>query len=117
MTKQRTLTECVLQESSQFYRPGYFIYNDPSNDYEHFIERYYHRNRQSGKVKQTVPKEAQAEWKKLKANLAELQQYLELQSGEQPITHLPAAQPLKQVRDFGFCSASEIVSNDECFIG
>ena len=116
MSKQLTFTGYVLQESSQFYRPGYFIYNNSSNNYEHFIERYYRRNCQSGKVKQAVLKEAQAEWKKLKANPAELQQYLELQSGEQPITRLQAAQPPKQVRDFGFYSASGTVTNDECVL-
>ena len=116
MTKQLTLTGYVVQESPQFYRPGYFIYNDPSNDYEHFIERYYRRNRLSGIVKQTVLKEAQAEWKKLKASLAELRQYLELRSGEQPITRLQAPQPPKQVRDFGFRTASETVSDDECVV-
>ena len=81
MTKQLTLTGFVLQDSSQF-RPGYFIYNDPSTDYEHFIECYYRRNRQSGKAKQAVLKEAQVQWKKLKVNPAELHQYLELQSGD-----------------------------------
>ena len=103
------MTGFVLQESSQF-RPGYFIYNDPSNDYEHFIERFYRRNRQSGKQKQAVLKEAQVEWKKVKVNPAELQQYLELQSGEHPITRLQAPQPPKHVRDFGFhtvCNPSE----------
>ena len=107
MTKQLTLTGFVLQESSQF-RPGYFIYNDPSNDYEHFIERFYRRNRQSGKQKQAVLKEAQVEWKNL-----------ELQSGEHPITRLQAPQPPKQVRDFGFhtvCNPSETVRDDECVL-
>ena len=33
MTKQLTLTGYVLQESSLFYRPGYFIYNNLSNDF------------------------------------------------------------------------------------
>lgn len=33
MTKQLTLTGYVLQESSLFYRPGYFIYNNLSKDY------------------------------------------------------------------------------------
>lgn len=50
------------------------------------------------------------------ANPAELQQYLELQSGEQPITCLQVAQPSEQVRDFRFYSPSETVSNDECVL-
>ena len=118
MTKQLILTGYVLQESLQF-RPGYSIYNDPTNDYEHFIKHYYCRNRQSGKVKQAVLKQAQAEWKKLKSNPAELQQHLELQSGEQLITCLQASKPSKHVRDFGFstvCNPSETVSDDECVL-
>ena len=120
MTKQLTLTGYVLQESSQF-RPGYFIYNDPSNDYEHFIERYYRRNRQSGKEKQAVLREAQVEWKKLKVNPAELRQYFELRSGEQLITSLQAPQLTpKQVRNFGFTvcnpSETETVSDDKCVL-
>ena len=121
MTKQLTLTGYVLQESSQF-RPGYFIYNDPSNDYEHFIERYYRRtDRQSGKEKQAVLRETQVEWKKLKVNPAELRQYFELRSGEQLITSLQAPQLTpKQVRNFGFTvcnpSETETVSDDKCVL-
>lgn len=119
MTKQLTLTGYVLQESSQF-RPGYFIYNDPSNNYEHFIERYYRRNRQSGKEKQAVLREAQVEWKKLKVNPAELRQYFELRSEEQLITSLQAPQLTpKQVRNFGFtvCNPSETETvSDKCVL-
>ena len=106
MTKQLTLTGYVLQESSQFYRP-----DDPSNDYEHCAECYYRRNHQSGKVKQAVLKKAQAEWKKLKANQAELQQYLELQSGEQPITRLQVV--LTQISIPTFPFRTHPIQNDQ----
>ena len=105
----------VVQGSSKF-RQEYYIYNDPSNEYEHFIERYYRKNCQAGKTKQAIIHEAQIYWKQfLKANRAELRQYLKLRWGEKPITRLPKQQAQtkqEQVRDFGFrtvCNPSQTV--------
>lgn len=72
MSKKVMLTGYFVQGSSKF-RLRYYVYSDPANDYEHFIERYYHRNHQSGKTKRSIIQAAQIQWKQfIKTNPDEL---------------------------------------------
>lgn len=60
MSKQLTLFGRLATGQQ---RPGYFVHKNPSNRYEKFVERYFRRQRFSGRTKQQIVAEAQRLWK------------------------------------------------------
>ena len=61
MAKQLTLFGSVARSDSADKNSS--IYKNPVGSYQCFIERYYQRNRKSGKTRQQIVTEAQALWK------------------------------------------------------
>ena len=84
MSKQLTLFGRVAKPESKSKSSVYVM---PSNDYEHYVERYYQRNRYRGKSKGCILKDVQQEWKSTYVkNPTLLSEYLAAQEGETAFT-------------------------------
>ena len=79
MAKQLTLFGTFARQESD---KNNYVYKYPAGQYQCFIERYFQRNRKSGRTKQIIVTEAQDLWKR--ASEKEKQAFEALLPGEKP---------------------------------
>lgn len=105
MSKQLTLTGYVAHDHASSH-----IYSKVTNSYEHFVERYYRRNKSTGKSRREIVEDAQQMWKHVRSDKSKIEAFLALRPGEIPILQSsdPPHQQIK-IRDFGFY---EVVDQD-----
>ena len=88
MAKQLTLFGTFARQESD---KNNYVYKYPAGQYQCFIERYFQRNRKSGRTKQIIVTEAQDLWKR--ASEKEKQAFEALLPGEKPFNSENSEEP------------------------
>ena len=88
MAKQLTLFGTFARQESD---KNNYVYKYPAEKYQCFIERYFQRNRKSGRTKQIIVTEAQDMWKR--ASEKEKQAFEALLPGEKPFRSENSEEP------------------------